>query len=217
MSRLHKNKQYYSDVEKTGRHVRKEISTGLELLKKIDKSIVTVFGGHKVSAEHPFYQHCKNVAFELGKKGYAIMTGGGSGMMEAANRGATEAGALSIGIKAKLLKKELAKGSIFTHKLALRFIFVRRFLLAIKSEALIFYPGGFGTLNELFEYATLMKTGIVDKVPIICVNKEFWQGLFEWLHDKPLKENLYMSQTDDLKLLHIVDDLEEIMRIIEKK
>jgi hypothetical protein len=86
--------------------------------------------------------------------------------------------------------------------------------MSIKSEALIFYPGGYGTLNELFEYAVLMQTGIVDKVPIICVNKKYWQGLFDWLKNNPLKENFFIQDIEDLKLLHFVDSAEEIFEIL---
>jgi hypothetical protein len=217
MSNLKKNKQYYSDVKWTIRTVGKELDAGLKLLKKIDKKIVAVFGGHKVESESSDYKHCENMAYELGKRGYAIITGGGSGIMEAANSGAMRAKTDSIGIKAELLKKEWIKSNIFTHHLALHFLFVRRFILCIKSEALIFYPGGFGTLNELFEYATLMKTGVADKVPMICVGKDYWQGLFSWLKEIPQKQGLLNHPNEDMDLLYVVDNMAEIIDIIEKK
>jgi len=217
MAAFKKNKQYYSNSTWAVKNVREEMDAGLKLLKKIDNKIVTVFGGHKVVEGDYYYEHCKKVAFELGKRGYAIMTGGGSGIMEAANAGAMKAGALSVGLKAKLLKDEWVKDDIFTYQMAFHFLFVRRFILSIKSDALIFYPGGFGTLNELFEFATLMKTGISDQVPIICVNKKFWKGMFKWLKDKPLKEGLLNKKDEDLKLLYLTDDLDEILKIIENK
>ena len=135
--------------------------------------------------------------------------------MHAANSGATEANVASIGLKAELLKGEKITDPIYTEELSFHFLFVRRFIMSIKSEALIFYPGGYGTLNELFEYAVLMQTGIVDGVPIICVNRKYWQGLFDWLKNNPLKENFFIQDLEDLKLLNFVDTDEEIFEILD--
>jgi predicted Rossmann-fold nucleotide-binding protein len=88
--------------------------------------------------------------------------------------------------------------------------------MSIKSEALIFYPGGYGTLNEIFEYAVLMQTGIVDTVPIICVNKKYWDGLFEWLKNNPLEDNFFIHDKKDFNLLYFVDTAEEIINIMER-
>lgn len=217
MSRLHKNKQYYTKTDWTVDKVREEINSGLKLLNKIDNKIITFFGSHRATENSKYYQHCEKVSFELGKRGYAILSGGGPGIMHAANSGATKAKVPSIGLKAELLKGEKVKDHIFTHELSFHFLFVRRFIMSIKSEALIFYPGGYGTLNELFEYAVLMQTGIVDNVPIICVNKKYWQGLFDWLEGNPLKEDFFIHNIKDLNLLHFVDDVDEIISIIENK
>ena len=216
MSRLHKNKQYLN-TRWTVEKVREEIDNGLELPNNVNNKIITFFGSHRVKSESKYYNHCKQVAFELGKRGYAIVSGGGPGIMHAANSGAMEARAPSIGLKAELLKGEKVTDPIFTVEQSYYFLFVRRFILSIKSEALIFYPGGYGTLNELFEYAVLMQTGIVDTVPIICVNRKYWQGLFEWLKQNPLKEDFLINDITDLHLIHIVDDLGEIIDIIGKR
>ncbi len=216
MSKLHKNKQYLQK-DWTINQVQKEINDGLALLNKVDKKIITFFGSHMVSKESEYYKHCKEVAFELGKKGYAIVSGGGPGIMHAANSGAAEAGAPSFGLKAALLKGEKVSDSIFTESLSFDFLFIRRFVMSIKSEALIFYPGGYGTLNELFEYAVLMQTGIVDKVPIICVNKKYWKGLFDWLKNNPLKQEFFINNVKDLDLLYFVDDVDDIISTIENK
>lgn len=137
--------------------------------------------------------------------------------MHAANSGATEAETSSIGLRAELLKGERVTDDIFTDGFSFHFLFTRRFIMSIKSEALIFYPGGFGTLNELFEYAVLMQTEIADKVPIICVNKEYWNGLFHRLENNPMKEDFLIHGVKDLELLYFVDDVEEIIEIIENK
>ncbi len=216
MTRLHKNKEYYANTEATIERVRQEINAGLALLNKVDKTIVTFFGSHKVAPGNKYYEHCKKVAQELGRRGYAIVTGGGPGIMHAANTGATQAKAPSIGLKAELLKGEKITDPIFTGELSFRFLFIRRFVMSIKSEALIFYPGGYGTLNELFEYVVLMQTGIVDTVPVICVSKKYWRGLFDWLKDNPLKNEFFIHDIRDLHLIHLVDDFDEVMEIIEK-
>ena len=135
--------------------------------------------------------------------------------MHAANSGAIKAKTTSIGLSAALLEKEKVTDPIFTEQLSFRFLFARRFIMSIKSEALIFYPGGYGTLNELFEYVVLMQTGIVDTVPIICVNKKYWKGLFEWLKKNPLKKDFLIHDKKDLDLIHFVDDHNKIIKIIE--
>lgn len=214
MGRLHLNNQYLNPawtVEKAG----EELNLGLQFLNTIPNNIVTFFGSHRVSRENKYYQDCRELAFKLGKKGYAILSGGGPGIMHAANAGAMEAGAQSVGMIAELLTNERVTDPIFTKILSFRFLFARRFLMSIKSDALIFYPGGYGTLNELFEYAVLMQTKIVDTVPIICINKPYWEGLFGWLANNPLKEDFFINHAKDLDLIHFVDDHEEIIRIIE--
>ena len=177
---LHKNIEYYANIEGTVEGAREEIEQGLALLEKISQPIVTFFGSHRVKIGSLEYEDCKKLAISLGENGYAIMSGGGPGIMHASNSGATEAKATSIGLKAKLLTKENITDPIFTENLSFHFLFVRRFIMSIKSEALIFYPGGYGTLNELFEYLVLMQTGIVDTVPIICIDKGFWDTMLHF-------------------------------------
>jgi len=215
MGRLNKNKEYYDNVNRTIKGVKEEINEGLRILKRIDRDIITFFGSHMVPERSDYYRHANNLAFMLGKKGFAIMSGGGPGIMKAASEGAIRAKTPSIGFKARLLKGEQIKKKIFTHEHSFHFLFVRRFLMAIKSEALIFYPGGYGTLNELFEYVVLMQTGIVDEVPIICVNKDYWRGLFNWLRESPLKKDLFIHDSRDLELIHLVDEVGEVLDLIK--
>lgn len=215
MSKLHKNKEYFSNIDWTVEKVRDEVNSGLALLNKIDKPIVTFFGSHRVTPRSKYYQDAKKVAYELGKSGYAILSGGGPGIMHAVNSGATEAEAPSIGLKAELLKGERVTDPIFTHGLSFHFLFARRFIMSIKSEALIFYPGGYGTLNELFEFAVLMQTEITDTAPIVCVNRIYWQGLFDWLKNNPLKKDFFIHDIRDLNLLHFVDNFSEIIDLLK--
>ncbi len=216
MPKLHKNLQYLN-TKWTAEKVRQEIDCGLSLLNQIDKKIVTFFGSHLVTKKNAYYQHCQKIAYTLGQRNYAIMSGGGPGIMHAANSGATQATATSLGLQAELLEKEKITDKIFTHRLSFQFLFVRRFIMSIKSEVLIFYPGGFGTLNELFEFAMLMQTGIVDKVPIICVNKKYWRDLFIWLKTHAVKNKLLINSVKDMGLLRLVDEENDVINIIENR
>ncbi|PJE64839.1 MAG: TIGR00730 family Rossman fold protein [Candidatus Ryanbacteria bacterium CG10_big_fil_rev_8_21_14_0_10_43_42] len=214
MKGLHKNKQYIADSTWTVKKAGEELDAGLEILESISGNIVTIFGSHKTMPGDPYYNHCENTARTLGENGFAIITGGGPGIMEAANKGAMVAGVPSVGFKAELLTAEKGMDNIHTHTYAFYFLFTRRFVLSIKSDALIFYPGGYGTLNELFEYLTLIQTGITDMVPIICVGRAYWKGLFDWLEDYPLKKNYFINEARDIDLVTIVDDVEEIINRI---
>ncbi len=169
MVEFHKNKLYQDDW--TVGKASGEIKEGLDLLRKVDSKIIVFQGSSKIKPGSKHYEHAKKLAFELGKKDYVIMTGGGPGVMHAANSGATEAKVRSIGCRAELLKRERVTDDIYTDTLDFHFFFARRFIMLIKTEAMIFYPGGFGTLNELLENAMLMQNEIVDCIPLICVGK----------------------------------------------
>lgn len=211
---FHKNKEYYQQQHWTVDKARQEIEQGLKLLDSINQPVILFAGSARVKEGNYFYDHCKQLSQTLGKEGYAIMSGGGPGIMHAANSGATEAKSVSIGLKASLLTKEKINDNIFTHTLDFHFFFARRFIMLLRSEALIFYPGGYGTLNELLENAMLMQNNIVDNVPLICVGKKYWQGLFDWLKQNTLEYD-FISK-GDLKLLYIVDTVEEAIEIIKK-
>lgn len=211
---LTKNKAYLLNSERTVKEAGKELSRGLQLLDGIDHRIVSVFGSHLAKPRSKPYQQCKELACLLGQQGYAIITGGGPGIMEAANAGAKAAGVPSIGFKAKLLQNEQISKHVHTKVLSFKYLFVRRFVLSIKSDALIFYPGGFGTLNELYEYIVLMQTKMADTVPLICMNKAFWKGLFSWTRGTPLRHK-YLSKKD-LALVHFADSTADVVRILKK-
>lgn len=213
---LSKNRLYFSNIEWTKRKAAEEIDESLKLLNSVQGRIISVFGSHKVQPGNKYYDDCYALAGELAKRGNAVLSGGGPGIMEAANCGAMKGGGESIGIQAELIKGEQIPTGCFTHELPLHFLFVRRFALALKSEILIFYPGGYGTLNELFEYATLMQTNMVDTVPMICVNENYWRGLFDWIKENPLKEDFLKHHMTDLKLLQFVDDHQGVLKLIEE-
>jgi uncharacterized protein (TIGR00730 family) len=208
-------KKNYNHIIKTAKHTSQEIVDGLKILRSIKKDVVSIFGSHITKENSKDYISCEKTAYELGKRGYAIMSGGGPGIMKAANIGATRAKTTSIGFKAALLKKEQSVGDeYYTHTYSFHFLFTRRFCLAVESRALVFFPGGYGTLNELYEYITLIGTHMEEPVPVVCINKKYWEGLFEWMRNHAVKEG-YIKESD-LKSIHVVDTPEEVIDIIEE-
>ncbi len=208
MSSFHKNTLYQNKAWAPEK-AKAEIENGLKLLESIDEKIIAFAGSARVKQGDAMYEHCKTVAFELGKKGYAIASGGGPGVMHAANFGATLAKARSIGLKAELLTKEKITDDIYTNTLNFHYFFARRFIMLVKTEAMIFYPGGLGTCNELLENMMLMQNDIVDKIPLYCVNKSYWHGLFNWFEEKSVGQN-YLEKAD-LKLVKLVDTPKELI------
>jgi uncharacterized protein (TIGR00730 family) len=211
-----KTNRKYFDKDWTISKVTKEIDQGLKLLNKINHPIITVLGSHKPKPGSKYYKQAYELAKTLGENGYAIATGGGPGIMEAANKGAAEAQAVSIGIRANLIKNEKINHQYFTKQSSYHFLFVRRFILSLKSSALVFFPGGLGTLNELFEYLVLIQLGFIDKVPVICVDRKYWKGMFDWLKSNPKKENFYINAMKDLNLVQFADTSDQVLKLIKK-
>lgn len=201
----------YMDVKWTGKTVQKELIEGLEILNTVEQPIISFFGSH---IKNKWYKQAKELAKKVGENGCAVMSGGGPGIMEAANIGANESSAPSIGYKVTLLKREQNSEAKFTHEYSFKFMFVRRFLLAIKSNALVVFPGGFGTLNELTEYLDLMLIDITDTVPIILVGKDYWEGFLDWLMKNPVRNKTIRKS--DLKYLKVVDTVDEAFKEIKK-
>jgi len=209
------NKNYWESQEETLEQITKEVRAGFDLLNTIPNDILTFFGSAQIKENDEWYQHCERTAFELGKRGNAIITGGGPGIMRAANVGAHRAGAISIGIRAGLIDGQLVEDDVYNAKLDMEFVFLRRFIMYAKSKAWIFYPGGIGTLDELSECMQLRYTGIRNQKPIICVNAKYWEGLFKWLEENAYKNNFLMHGKSDLHLVQFADTTEEVVSIIE--
>jgi uncharacterized protein (TIGR00730 family) len=199
--------------KETAKLVEEEVLTGIKLLSSIKEPIITFFGSHSIKKSSADYKNAYNTSFALAEEGYAIMSGGGPGIMHAANAGAKKAGSPSIGVMADMLVEERISDNIFTHQAAYNFMFVRRFILSIKSEALVFYPGGYGTLNELFEFLVLIQTGMIERVPVVLVDSKFWKGMNKWI-DELAKSK--MIKKSDLKLIQHADTTEEILQIVKK-
>jgi uncharacterized protein (TIGR00730 family) len=191
-----------------------EFIEGFEFLDKLHRE-VTIFGSARTNARDGYYLKARKLGYLLGKAGYTVITGGGPGIMEAANRGAYEAGGESVGLDIEL-PKEQRRNEYVTRALGFHYFFTRKVILSASAQAYVFFPGGLGTLDELSEMITLTQTRKIPKnVPSILVGREYWQPLIDWIGAKMHKERGYIFRKD-LELFHLVDTLEEVMEIIKK-
>ncbi|MGH2905825.1 MAG: TIGR00730 family Rossman fold protein [Solirubrobacterales bacterium] len=191
--------------------ILEEFRMGFDALKNVERA-VSVFGSARTSPDDPDYQRARVIARQLGNAGYAIITGGGPGMMEAANRGARDAGALSIGCNIEL-PHEQEPNEYLDISLDFEHFYARKVMFVRYSQAFVVMPGGFGTLDEMFEALTLVQTGKIWHFPVILVGREFWQGLIDWLGGKVLADG--NINAGDLKLFQICDTSEEICLAID--
>jgi len=192
--------------------IAKEFSRGFKFIKKYPKS-VSFFGSSRFEEDNPHYQKAKDVAEKLSEMGYAIVTGGGPGIMQAANHGAYETGGASIGLNIRLPHEQVANPYV-KDSVDFYYFFSRKVTLSFSAEAYIYFPGGYGTLDEFFEILTLVQTHKIPKVPIILVGSDFWNPLNEFIKNHLLREYRAISP-GDMDLYKIVDDEEEIVEIVK--
>lgn len=171
---------------------------------------VTVFGSARFKEGHKYYKMARDVGALLAKEGFVVITGGGPGIMEAANRGAFETGGVSVGASIQLPAEEHANPYL-NKRMRFHYFFVRKVILVKYSVAFIVFPGGFGTMDELYEALTLIQTGKLYDFPVILVGKDYWNGLLEWT-EKTLIPNGTISP-EDTKYLFVTDDPAEVVRI----
>jgi len=190
-----------------------EFVSGFELLRKY-RLAATVFGSARALPDDPWYQESQKLAYKLSKDGFAIITGGGGGIMGAANKGAYEAGGDSIGLNIEL-PHEQRLNSYVTDSETFNFFFPRKVMLSFASEVYIYFPGGFGTMDEFFEILTLVQTKKITKVPIVLVGREYWQGLIEWF-ETTVRDTYRAIGPNDTELFHIVDSADEAYELIQK-
>jgi uncharacterized protein (TIGR00730 family) len=190
--------------------MRAELARGFEALAEV-KLGVTIFGSARTPPDDPDYQLAQSVARRLGEAGFAIITGGGPGIMEAANRGAREAGALSVGLAIQLPSEE-ATNDWLDIALDFRYFFTRKVMFVRYAAAYVFFPGGFGTLDELFELVTLIQTAKVRSPPVVLVRRSYWEPLMLWLRDTV--EAGGKISPGDLDLLALADDEHEVSRYV---
>lgn len=191
--------------------IQSELVDGIEHLIKTGPA-VTIFGSARFSEDNPHYQSAQKLGELLVKAGLAVITGGGPGIMEGANRGAYEAGGQSIGLNIKL-PMEQSSNPYQNSSLSFRYFFVRKFLFVRHAVGFVMYPGGFGTLDEMFEVLTLVQTRKAQATPIVLVGKQFWQGLLDWMKVTLMEQNATIS-AEDLQLFTVVDTPEEAAQVI---
>lgn len=186
--------------------IASEFINGFETMKDAGPA-VTIFGSARTEKENQTYIDTLEISKKISELGFGIISGGGGGIMEAANKGAHETGAKSIGLNIKLPFEQ--GGNPFANiQMEFNYFFSRKFMLINCSSAFVFMPGGFGTLDELFETLTLMQTGRIKKVPVFLVGKDHWQGLVEWIKSQLLGKNLISPGDPDIFTL--VDTPEEL-------
>jgi uncharacterized protein (TIGR00730 family) len=189
-----------------------EFVEGFDDLARVTRG-VAIFGSARTPPDNPFYAAAQETAALLARAGFTVITGGGPGIMEASNRGAFEADGISIGCNIEL-PFEQAPNPYQTRSLKFKYFFVRKTMFVKYSNAFVIFPGGFGTLDELFEALTLIQTRKINNFPVILFGSEFWGGMLGWLEDVILKSK-YIS-SEDRGLLHLTDSPSEVVEIVRR-
>ena len=192
--------------------IQAEFVEGFGLLAELGKA-VSVFGSARTQPGSSEYQLAEEVASGLVKAGYAVITGGGPGIMEGANKGTADAGGVSVGLGIEL-PMEAGLNDYVNVGVEFRYFFVRKTVFVKYSQAFVVLPGGFGTLDELFEALTLVATGKITKFPIVLVGRDYWAGLLDWL--KTTMQESGKIRPDELTLLRLADEPDEVVKIIKE-
>jgi uncharacterized protein (TIGR00730 family) len=194
--------------------IMSEFVNGFEKLSKIGPC-VSIFGSARTTPEHKYYKIADELAFQICKKGYGVITGGGSGIMEAANRGAHRAGGKSVGLNIDLPFEQNNNEFIDPDKsLHFNYFFVRKMMFVKYAQGFIVLPGGFGTLDEFFEALTLIQTNKIGKFPIVLMSKSYWTGLLDWIKNVLLEVNNNINE-EDLNLYYLADTVDEAVEYID--
>lgn len=194
--------------------VMSELVNGYEKLSSIGPCI-SIFGSARTKSNHPTFILTTEIAKAVSKLGYGVITGGGPGIMEAANKGANEVGGVSVGLNINLPMEQESNKYIDKDKLIdFQYFFVRKVMFVKYAQGFIVMPGGVGTLDELFESFTLLQTSKINKFPIILVGRDYWKGLIDWIKEKLLGQNNISSE--DLKLFEVVDTVEEVIECLNR-
>ncbi len=189
-----------------------ELVEGFDSLSGIEPA-VTIYGSARLGPDDELYQKTEEIARRLGELGFSLITGGGPGVMEAANKGALKAGAKSIGLNIKL-PEEQASNTYTTQSITFNHFFVRKVMLVKYASAFIIMPGGLGTLDELTEVLTLMQTHKIKPFPVVLFDGDYWKGFLDWLCNTSLAEGFIAEE--DLNLLRVCDDPDEVIEAIHK-
>jgi hypothetical protein len=189
-----------------------EFVDGIETLSDVNNA-VTIFGSARVKPADIYYQKTENLTRLLVQNGFSVITGGGGGIMEAANKGASEAGGKSVGMNIQLPFEQKPNSYANIH-LHYKYFFIRKVMFVKYAVAYVILPGGFGTMDELFEALTLIQTKKIKSFPLILMGSEYWRGLLDWLKNTMLQEGKISPA--DLDLIQVVDEPEEVVKLIKR-
>jgi uncharacterized protein (TIGR00730 family) len=211
------DKQYLIDsfsIEESWRifRIMAEFVESIEALSKVNNA-VTIFGSARLKPEDAYYQKAEQLGRLLAQNGFSVITGGGPGIMEAANKGAAEAGGKSIGMNIRLPFEQKPNPYANIH-LDYKYFFIRKVMFVKYAVAYVILPGGYGTMDEFFEALTLIQTKRVKGFPLILMGSEYWQGLLDWLKNSMLHKSMILPS--DYEMIQIIDDPEEVVKHIKK-
>ncbi len=192
--------------------IMSEFVEGFEVLSELGKA-VSIFGSSRVKPNNKYYKLTEETAYLLAKEGYAIITGSGPAIMEAANKGAKRAGGHSVGLNIQIPHEQKPNKYVDT-LLDFRYFFVRKVMFVKYAKAFVIMPGGYGTLDEFTEAINLIQTERIDKFPVILFGSEYWKGMLDWLRDTVLKNG--SIDKEDLKIFTVVDEPKEVVEVIKK-
>ena len=200
-----------SEIDASVAKIANEFRAGFEKVAQIDRPAVALFGSARVKEGSKPYEEARTVGRKFAEAGWAVVTGGGPGVMEAANRGAHEGGGLSVGFNIVLPHEQHQNPYLdieytFDHFYARKVCFVR------PSEGFVIFPGGFGTLDELYESLTLIQTGKIQHFPVVLYDSDYWSEMVDWIRGELLADG--MISPDDIELLHVTDDADEAVRLV---
>jgi len=198
--------------EKRVARIGAEIDKGFDLLRDVEDG-VSVFGSARIAEGHRWYGLCRETARCLASEGFTVVTGGGPGLMEAANRGAAEEGGLSVGLNIELPHEQVTNRYV-NRRLDFHYFFARKLMFVRYARAFVIFPGGFGTLDELFESLTLIQTERIQHFPTILVDSEFWEPLLDWIDDR--LDDGGLIAPEDMDLLVTADTTEEVCAYVRQ-
>jgi uncharacterized protein (TIGR00730 family) len=191
--------------------IAREFWAGFAAVDKIDRPAVSIFGSARIREDADEYQAARAVGRRFAEEGWAVITGGGPGVMEAANRGAKEGGGLSVGFNIEL-PHEQGSNAYLDISYTFEHFYARKVCFVKPSEGFVIFPGGFGTLDELFEALTLIQTGKAQNFPVVLIDTDYWGEMIDWIKGEMLPDG--MISPEDLDLLLVTDDLDEAVRTI---
>lgn len=205
--------RFIKEEKKRLKLIQKEFDDGFSFLYRLKKT-VTIFGSARFSERNPYYKLAHRTARALSKLGYTIVTGGGGGIMEAGNRGAHDEGGGSVGLNIELPHEQDVNPYV-KQEMSFHYFFSRKVMLSASAQAYIYFPGGYGTMNELFEIIELVQTRKMERVPIILVGKDFWKPLVDFMV-KDLATKYRVISPEDVGIFEVVDSVKEVVNIVRR-